>query len=126
MHYQTKFKLINDIAKVEVTGNRRSGLEDFDGAEAWRDISKYCNKHKKTKILVISKLEGALSTLPSYDIAISLTDFGINENSKIAFVDLRKQSREVNSFTSSFVKKKGIRIEVFADEKDAFEWLSNE
>ena len=91
--------------------------------KVWMEIADYCNDNKTMKLLVVSKIEGVLSQISSYDITMSMEDIGLRKDIKISYVDMNKQSFKVNSFSANYMRNIGYDIEMFNNEDDAISWL---
>ncbi len=120
--YEVKFKDKDLYTEVFVSGERTSS-QRIKGSKAWAEIAAYCNDHEVKKLLIISKLKGSISATSSYHISNSLEYFGLNKDIKISFVELGKQSLEMNSISSRYSRQRGYEIRVFDNVEDAVSWL---
>ena len=76
--------------------------------------------------MAVLSLTGDLPTMAAYDVGSSLVKNDLMKKLKIAVVDLNEKSRRTNLFLETVaVNRGGIgdRSGIFANEKNAIEWL---
>jgi len=126
MRYKLSSEEKQGYILFEVTGERIKGQEAKDALEIWEKIGEICNEKKILKALVIFNLKGDLPTMVAFKSGLSIADIDSLQNLKIAFIDLNRDSRQVNRFSETVAAN---RIDIsecfnmFDDENEAIEWL---
>lgn len=88
----------------------------------WLKVLNECKKREYNRVLIEEDLEGNISVLEAYELAVWLSSLDI-ANVSVAFVDLHLGHREMNDFAQLIASNRGFRVNIFNDVKEAEKWL---
>ena len=126
MSFNVSIEEKHDYIRVEVSGERIRGQVESDSIAVWSNVAEVCNKNGVFRVLAVLNLTGDLPTMAAYNVGSSLVNNDLMKKLKIAVVDLNEKSRRINLFLETVaVNRGGIgdRSGIFANEKNAIEWL---
>jgi hypothetical protein len=102
-----------------------SGLESYEAAVSfWHELEKKTTKENIDKIIVVDEVSGRLNALKHYEISIIIAN--LFPGKKIAFVDPKQDTFELNKFGETVVFNRGGIALVCRSEAEGLEWLLNE
>jgi hypothetical protein len=125
-----KFKLQmrrdGDLLRAELTGERSPLQSEMarHSQETWDAIIWECRTLGLSRVLVVSRLTGWLSTSAVYSTIAYLEQIAPPSIEQIAYVDLNPQTMPYNAFAQKLAGQRGRAIAVFKSEDDARTWLA--
>jgi len=88
----------------------------------WQEIFNECEAKSYKRILVTENFRNNISAIDMYILGEKLSEMA-SRNTSVAFVDSQIQQMEMNKFTETVAYNRGGRGKVFAEMKEAEEWL---
>lgn len=88
----------------------------------WQEIFNECEAKNYKRILVTEDFRNNISAIDMYILGEKLSEMA-SHNTSVAFVDSQIQQMEMNKFTETVAYNRGGRGKVFAEMKEAEEWL---
>jgi hypothetical protein len=115
-----------DVLRAELTGERSPQQSEMarHSQETWETIIWECRTLGLSRVLVVSRLTGWLSTAAVYSTIKYLEQIVPPSIEKIAYVDLNLLTMPYNAFGQELAKQRGRAMAVFDSEDDARTWLA--
>jgi len=102
-----------------------SGPESFRAAvNFWMELENKLRTKNTVKIMVVDEVTGELDIMKHYEISTIVAEKFMEK--KIAFIDPKKNTFELNKFGETVVNSRGGFARVFRSETEGLEWLLNE
>jgi len=102
-----------------------SGPESFQAAvNFWMELENKLKTKNTAKIMVVDEVTGELDIMKHYEISTIVAEKFVEI--KIAFIDPKKNTFELNKFGGEVVNSQGGFARVFRSETEGLEWLLNE
>jgi hypothetical protein len=126
-----KFELLmrreGNVLCAELNGQRSPLQPEMarHSQETWDAILWECQVLGLSRVLVVSRLTGWLSSVAVYSTVSYLEQNVPTSVEKIAYVDLNPQTMPFNAFGQRIAGQRGRPIAVFDNEADARAWLAN-
>ncbi len=119
---------MSDNYEITHEGNlivvRLKGAENIEVASRlWPDVLMACKEHNCYRVLGVAETTEPLSTMDSFDHAELFQKLGINHRYRIAWVELNPEAYQATSFTEIVLSNRALPGRLFADVRDAREWL---
>jgi len=116
--------------KLEVTfmGDHIRVLSDGDkdfarSVELWNQVADLSKQHDCFDVLGIANTRSPLEAIEGYNQARLLSELGIDERFRIAWVELDENARDMAAFIQSVLQNRGLQGELFDNVDDAESWL---
>jgi len=99
-----------------------SGPESLNAAvNFWKELKNKIKKHKVAKIMVVDEVTGRLNVINHYEISMLVGKLFTDK--KIAFIDPKKETFDLNKYGETIVRDQGGYAQVFHNEEDGVKWL---
>lgn len=115
-----------NVLHAELTGQRSPLQSEMarHSQETWDAIIGECQTLGLSRVSVVSRLTGWLSTAAVYSTIAYLEQVIPPSINKIAYVDLNPETMPHNAFGQKLAGQRGCAIAVFGSEADAKAWLA--
>ena len=101
-----------------------NGAKDLAYAtRVWREVVKSCEAHNINKILGIAYTTNPISEEEAHGLLKLAQGLGLDQNYKLAWVELNAQFYDIVLFTEYLLSSNGMNIRSFYKEDKAKEWL---
>ena len=126
--FELQMRQDGDVLRAELTGERSPLQSDMarHSQETWETIIWECQTLGLSRVLVVTRLTGWLSTAAVYSTFVHLERIVPPSIVRIAYVDLNLRTLPINAFGQELAKRRGLAIRVFDSEDDARTWLATE
>lgn len=113
-----------NLVTVTIIGKRGTAQNELKTQERyWSKIMEACILNGIKKILIISNVEGKLTSSVSQQIILLTKRLGFCEGYQIGLADLNYESYLDNMMSECFAKRQGLNGKLFNNEVEARSWL---
>jgi hypothetical protein len=101
------------------------GPESLSAAiQFWEDLSDKAKDEGLKRFLIVDEVDGKLSQMEIFELSVRISCLFLG--AKIAYVDPKDETFELNKFGGLVVLNRGVLARVFRTEKEAAVWLKRE
>jgi hypothetical protein len=123
MPYQANIEALPNHIRAEVSGTRIPGEAVADASLVGQEIVRLCREKGIGRVLLVLNLSGRLSVTDAYDIVANSEQYGWSRQTKLAFVDLNRDSLKDSQFIETVAVNRAFPMAVFDNEEEARDWL---
>ena len=116
--------------KLEVTfaGDHIRVVSDGDkdfarSVKLWNQVADLSNQHDCFDVLGVANTRSPLEAIEGYNQGRLLSDLGIDDRYRIAWVELDNDARDMAAFIGSVLANRGLRGQLFDTVEEAESWL---
>lgn len=100
------------------------GDKNYDySVELWTKVAEMCQKHSCFNVLGIARTTTPLEAIDGYDHARLFPDLGIDQNYRIAWVELEPDAVDIAAFVETVLLNRGLPGKLFPSVDEAKSWL---
>jgi hypothetical protein len=101
------------------------GPESISAAiQFWEDLSEKAKEEGLERFLIVDEVTGKLSEMEIFELSVRISC--LFPGAKIAYVDPKEETFELNKFGGLVVMNRGVLARVFRTEKEAVVWLKED
>ena len=98
------------------------GPESISAAiQFWEDLSEKAEAEGLRAFLIVDEVTGKLSEMEIFELSVRISR--LFPGAKIAYVDPKEETFELNKFGGLVVMNRGVLASVFRTEEEAVKWL---